>query len=201
MALLTPPARSVARFPAVCLAAVYFAGALSVSGEQRQTAPANARAAALKDFDDRCNGYLKLREELAKKLDPLTPTASAPDLQSRQQALAAALKSARAGAKQGDMIPLPVQRYIRAAVKADFAKRRPAAKQASLVEVPHAPTPAINRTYPEQAALPTMPPLLLANLPPLPDNLQYRFYGRHVVLLDGDTQIIVDYITDVLPPH
>ena len=31
-----------------------------------------------------------------------------------------------------------------------------------------------------------MPPLLLNNLPRLPDNLQYRFYGRSVVMLDGD---------------
>ena len=46
-----------------------------------------------------------------------------------------------------------------------------------------------------------MPPLLLSRLPRLPDNLQYRFYGRHVVLLDGDLQIIVDYIPNVLPPH
>ena len=46
-----------------------------------------------------------------------------------------------------------------------------------------------------------MPPLLLRELPRLPDNLQYRFFGRHVVLLDGDTQLIVDYIANVLPPH
>ncbi len=44
-----------------------------------------------------------------------------------------------------------------------------------------------------------MPPLLLSKLPQLPDNLQYRFFGRHLVILDGDTQIIIDYVANVLP--
>jgi hypothetical protein len=38
-------------------------------------------------------------------------------------------------------------------------------------------------------------------LPGLPDNLQYRFYGRHLVILDGDLQIITDYVSNVLPPR
>jgi hypothetical protein len=35
----------------------------------------------------------------------------------------------------------------------------------------------------------------------LPDNLQYRFFGRLVAILDGDVQIIIDYVADALPPH
>ena len=68
-------------------------------------------------------------------------------------------------------------------------------------EVPEGVQPIVNRTMPDNAALATVPPLLLNNLPRLPDNLQYRFMGRHVVLMDGDTRIIVDYIRNVLPPH
>jgi hypothetical protein len=159
----------------------------------------NAQAAAQADFQKRTQAYLELREALAKKLEPLSPTASASDLQARQQALAAALRTARANARQGDLIPLSVQEQIRAVVMADFRRREPAAKRATLEEVPQGPLPGINKTYPEQAALPTAPPLLLANLPRLPDNLQYRFFGRHVVLLDGDTEIVVDYVRDCLP--
>jgi hypothetical protein len=172
-----------------------------------QTAPAtrpprtvqDTQAAAPAEFQKRTLAYLELRESLAKKLEPLSPTASASDLQARQQALAAALRTARANAKQGDMIPVAVQQYIRETVQADLRRREPAAKRATLEEVPQGPMPGINKTYPEQAALPTIPPLLLASLPRLPDNLQYRFFGRHVVLLDGDTQIVVDYVTDCLP--
>jgi hypothetical protein len=159
----------------------------------------NPQAAAHADLQKRLQGYLELREALSKKLEPLSPTASASDLQARQQALAAALRAARAHAKQGDMIPPLVQEQIREVVRVDFKERAPAAKRATLAEVPQGALPGINKTYPEQAALPTVPALLLAKLPQLPDNLQYRFFGRHVVLLDGDTEIVVDYVRDCLP--
>jgi hypothetical protein len=90
---------------------------------------------------------------------------------------------------------------IQAAILEDFKRRSAADERATFSEVPNAPRPAINRLYPSDAALPTIPPLLLMRLPRLPDNLQYRFYGRHLILLDGDLQIIVDYIANVLPPH
>jgi len=164
-----------------------------------QATPVNSQAASQKEFQDRLNAYIALRASLAKKLEPLSPTASAADLQARQQALAAALRTARANAKAGDMIPVPVQEQIRRVVEADMKRRSPATKQAALEEVPEGPLPGINKTYPEKAALPTVPPLLLASLPRLPDNLQYRFFGRHVVLLDGDTEIVVDYVRNALP--
>jgi hypothetical protein len=113
--------------------------------------------------------------------------------------LAAALRAARAHAKQGDLIPVEVQNQIRTTVIADMRRRTPATKRAAMVEVPNGPLPGINKNYPDRAALPTVPPLLLASLPRLPDNLQYRFFGQHVVLLDGDTEIVVDYVTNAVP--
>jgi hypothetical protein len=159
----------------------------------------NPQAAALHEFSKRLNGYLTLRDDLGKKLEPLTTTASATELKARQASLAAAMRTARAGAKQGDLTPLSVQEQIRGAVRADFKRRQPSTQRAALEEVPTGPPPGINQNYPEQAALPTVPPLLLANLPRLPDNLQYRFFGRHTVILDGDLDIVIDYVPDVLP--
>lgn len=166
-----------------------------------QPAAVNPKPAALADLQKRLDAYLQLRAELARKLEPLSPTASAADLQARQQALAAAIKTARARAKQGDLIPRAVREMIRKTTTADFRRRRPADKRAAFQEVPEGPLPAINQTYPVEAALPTVPPLLLASLPPLPDNLQYRFFGRHIVILDGDVQIVVDYVLNALPAH
>jgi hypothetical protein len=164
-----------------------------------QNPPQNPRAAAQADFQKRLQAYLDLRTSLGKKLEPLSPTASAADLQGRQHALATALRDARRTAKQGDVIPPEVQAQIKQTIREDFKQRTPAAKRAALEEVPQGPLPGINQTYPEQAALPTVPPLLLANLPRLPDNLQYRYFGQHLVLLDGDTEIVVDYIPNAIP--
>jgi len=56
-----------------------------------------------------------------------------------------------------------------------------------------------HKKYPETKPLATVPPKLLAKLPRLPEELQYRFFDRHLILLDVDADLIVDYIPDALP--
>lgn len=157
--------------------------------------------ADVREFERRLQAYLDMRAALARQLGPLTPTADPEELASRQAALAGALPAARATARPGDLVPPPVAIPIQRAVLADVQRRTAAAERAVFDEIPNAPRPAVNRPYPSDAALSTVPPLLLANLPRLPGNLQYRFYERDVVILDGDVQLIVDVILNALPPH
>jgi hypothetical protein len=161
----------------------------------------NAQALAQQDFQARLKAYLALRDELSKKLKPLSSTPSATELTSRQQSLANAMKAARATAKRGDLVPKLVAEQIATSIAEDFRRRNTVATKGTLKEVPVAAVPEVNKTYPPGDAMPTVPPLLLTNLPPLPDNLQYRFFGRSIVILDGDLQLIADVIPGVLPPH
>jgi hypothetical protein len=161
----------------------------------------NTQALALQEFQTRLKAYLALRDELSRKLKPLSSTPSAAELTARQDSLATAIKTARAKAKRGDLVPALVAEQIAATISEDFRRRNPAAKQGTLKEVPVAPVPQVNKVYPPGDAMPTVPPLLLKNLPQLPDNLQYRFFGRSIVILDGDLQLIADVIPGVLPPH
>jgi hypothetical protein len=167
---------------------------------QAQSPNANPQAIALVEFEKRLQGYIDLRAQLAGKLKPLSPTADSAELAARQDTLAAAIRQARKTAKPGDMVPTAVADQIRRTVTDDLRRRNAESKRAVIEEVP-AVRPAINKAVPDTAALATVPPLLLNNLPKLPDNLQYRFLGRHMVLLDGDTRLIIDYILNVLPPH
>jgi hypothetical protein len=48
------------------------------------------------------------------------------------------------------------------------------------------------------SALP-VPPLILVNLPRLPDGLEYRFMGRDLILRDRDANIIVDFLPGAVP--
>lgn len=172
-----------------------------VAARQAQKPDANPQATALAEFQKRLQGYIDLRARLAGKLKPLSPTADSADLAARQDTLAAAIREARKGARPGDMIPTLVASQIRNTVAEDFRRRNPDTKRAVFKEVPAGVRPVINKAMPDTEALATVPPLLLNSLPRLPDNLQYRFMDRHIVLLDGDTRLIVDYILDVLPPH
>lgn len=44
-------------------------------------------------------------------------------------------------------------------------------------------------------------PGLVAELPPLPDELEYRFIGRHLVIVDVPANLVVDIIRDALPMY
>ena len=162
---------------------------------------ANPEAVALAEFQDRLQKYLQLRQRLADKLKPLSSTASASQLVTEQESLAAALRDVRRGARPGDLIPPAVADQIRRTVVEYFRGKDGSTTRAVFEEVPEGLRPVVNRTYPETAAFATVPAILLNNLPRLPDNLQYRFVGRHIVLVDGDTRLMMDYIVNGLPPH
>jgi hypothetical protein len=160
----------------------------------------NPQAASLQEFQTRLDQYFELRNSLSKKLQPLSPTPNAAELERRQEALAAAIRRARTQAKRGDLIPPAVAQLIATIVRDDFQRRNPTAKMGVFEEVAaRKGASLINKSYPADQALPTVPPLLLMNLPKLPDNLQYRFVGRDIVILDGDLQVVVDYIPTLLP--
>jgi hypothetical protein len=167
----------------------------------KQAPGVNPQAAAGAEFQTRLQNYIKLREELAAKLRPLSSTANAAELATRQEALAAALRDVRKNAKRGDLIPAAVAKQIQSIVADYFRSKDAATRRAVFEEVPVAMRPVVNKTMPDSAALATVPPILLNNLPRLPDNLQYRFMDHHIVLLDGDTRLIMDYLLNVLPPH
>jgi hypothetical protein len=57
--------------------------------------------------------------------------------------------------------------------------------------------PRVNEPYPAMSPLGTFPPLLLGALPRLPDDLEYRFMGRHLIMRDTKANLIVDYLSDV----
>ena len=60
-------------------------------------------------------------------------------------------------------------------------------------------TPKVNEGYPEDAPLSSVPPTLLARLPELPKELEYRLVGRHLILHDVESSLIVDFMPNALP--
>jgi hypothetical protein len=162
--------------------------------------PVNAQAAALQEFQTRMEQYLQVREQISRNLKPLSTAPDGAELTLRKEALAAAIRRARAKAKRGDLVPDLVAQQIAATVRNDIQQRDAAAQAGVFEEVPETPGSALlNRTYPLGAALPTVPPQLLMKLPKLPDVLQYRFVGRDMVILDADLRVVVDYVAGVLP--
>jgi hypothetical protein len=57
----------------------------------------------------------------------------------------------------------------------------------------------VNARYPDTVPLTSIPPEVLQTLPQLGEDLEYRFIGDWLILLDTHAHVIADYIEDVLP--
>jgi hypothetical protein len=53
---------------------------------------------------------------------------------------------------------------------------------------------SVNARYPDDEPLPQVPPNLLANLPRLPEELEYRVVRNALILRDVTANLIVDFI-------
>jgi hypothetical protein len=102
-------------------------------------------------------------------------------------------------ARQGDIFTPEVAPTIRKVIRDDFARRTPHERAAALQEVPTGLGLKVNDEYPKSIPLATVPPKLIAAMPPLPDALEYRFAGRRLILHDTLTNLIVDILEDAVP--
>jgi hypothetical protein len=162
-------------------------------------APVNAKAATMKEFRDRADAYLALHKKVADALPPLKETDDPQKIADRENLLGASIgkarTTARAGEIFGDAAPL-----VATIVRDDLGHRSRADRAALFSEMPaRVPALGINDVYPPAVPLVTFPPALLQSLPPLPDGLEYRFYGRHLILRDVKANIVVDLLRNVVP--
>ena len=141
------------------------------------------------DFSARIEEYLNLRRMLEQGLPPLTVTDDPAEILRAELALARRIQAARAGARQGDIFT----REIRADFRRVLLLETDSWTRAAIMdENPGAFSSRINRTYPKERSVSTVPANILAALPRLPDDIQYRFLGPHLVLHDIRANIILD---------
>jgi hypothetical protein len=143
--------------------------------------------------------YLKIHKSADARVPSLKETSDPNQVSAREKALADEIRVERAGAQQGDVFTPSAAKEIGVVVAEDFKARSLTAQKAILVEVPMKVPPAINTDYPTALPLATVPPGLLLKLPTLPEELEYRFLGRHLILRDIKANLIVDFIPDVVP--
>ena len=57
----------------------------------------------------------------------------------------------------------------------------------------------VNGRYPDTVPVSTVPPQVLQTLPKLSEDMEYRFIGDRLILLDAHAHVIADFIDDALP--
>jgi hypothetical protein len=160
----------------------------------------NPNAATIADFTKRVEAYAELQKKLAGKLPKVPKEATPAQLDEHERALGKLIQTARADAKRGDILTLPMQRLIRGLVRQVFESEGGAQlKKEILEEYTGNVQLAVNGRYPDSVPLSTVPPQVLKGLPRLPDEVEYRFVGTSLVILDHTAHLIVDYMERAIP--
>ena len=165
-------------------------------------APAPAAESDPLPFKDTVEEYVRLHRQVRASLPPLDVSSEPRALLKASERLAAAIREARPEARRGAILNSVVAANFRARI--DYALRdRDRRKEVlhRLTEVEEDEderpqpgwAPAVNGTL-DWFATGATPHSILKALPDLPEELQYRFVGLDLVLLDVDANLIVDIL-------
>ena len=163
---------------------------VGMPAEQRATEPAvNTYARtdrkAFADFQAGVDRYVALHRQIEETTPPIVASDDWSSIRESIDTLAGKIRTARANARQGDVFTPEIERWFRLTLGECLAG----------VDIEDF-LAGINEE--EWKALPTMSPHLLAVLPPLPEELQYRFMNRDLILWDVHANVIVDFIGGAL---
>ncbi len=144
-----------------------------------------------------------LREQAVKMIpEGKTPEEQAKVLERRRTMLAASLRALRARARPGDLLTASGIEYIRKQMAAAFAGPgagtiRDAMEEQNDPAMYKTPSARIDLNL--TLSIPAVPAVLLDDLPPLPDAVEYRFAGRTLVLADKEAGLVLDFIPGAFP--
>ena len=182
------------------------------TGEQPQQTPAvqppvtearamsTADAQALAEFNDRVTKYADLHRRLEATLPDLPKESNPTTIDAHQRALEKLIKAERKNAKPGDILTPATRTHFRQLLARVFAGKEGAALRGTIMdENPGKMALTVNSRYPDEVPLSTVPPQVLSSLPKLPPELEYRFIGDRLILLDVHSHTIADFMDKAVP--
>jgi hypothetical protein len=163
---------------------------------------------AIKDFNERVQRYWDIHKKLEDAAPPIDKKKEQPEaIVQHQRALADGIAAVRRNASEGDIFTPEAQKVFIETINRELRSSARGAKSREMVlgdGNPRHPESAarvdlvVNAKYPPNAPLSTMPPTLLLNLPKLPQGLEYRFVGKHLILYDSKANLIVDILRNAI---
>jgi hypothetical protein len=204
MAAMTTPRRL-----AFCLFALVF-GSAACGAHMPSTVIPAAQTPSLEDFRAALKTYVDrtqpFRKEAAAKADAVqnqqSPGGSDEAVRLRQRTLAEAIQTkVRPAARPGDVFTRSTADVLRRQLAAAFKGPNAALIRSTLQDqnegLPAASIAlAINQVV---ATVARVPPTLLDALPQLPQQAEFAFSGRTLILRDVDSDTVVDFMTQALP--
>lgn len=162
--------------------------------------PTNAETATIAEFMKRVNAYVAIHQEAEKAAPKLPQEATPQQIDQTQRGLATRIQAARAGTKRGEIFTPEMTAFIKRVLNRVFSGPDGTQLRSSIMDenVQYLALKA-NQRYPDSIPRTTMPPDILKALPELPEEMEYRFVGNQMILLDQHAHLIPDFIPDALP--
>lgn len=156
---------------------------------------------AFQRFQQSTNEYVALHRQIERNLPPLDMPGDGGSIQQAVEARADAIRRARADARAGDIFTADVRLAFRSRileavewcgdVAPDVDREADGGGEAW-------EPPVVNGTFSWRRATLTSP-CVLAVLPELPQELQYRFLRSDLLLVDIEANLIIDVLRDAVP--
>ena len=157
-------------------------------------------AAALATMNARLKEYVELHSKLERTLPKLPDEATPQQIDRNQRQLEQLVRDARRTAKQGDLFTPEARPVIKRLLATVFGG--PEGKQLKdsiMDENPVGVRVTVNGRYPDTVPVSSVPPQVLQTLPKLSEDMEYRFIGDRLILLDAHAHVIADFIDHALP--
>jgi hypothetical protein len=159
-----------------------------------------ADARALATMNDRLKEYVELHRSIEKTLPKLSDRATPQQIDTNQRMFEKLMREKRKSAKRGDIFTPEAEPVIKRLLAAVFGGPEGKQLKASIMdENPVGLKLVVNGRYPDTVPISTVPPKVLQTLPALSEDMEYRFIGDNLILLDAHAHVIADFIEDVFP--
>jgi hypothetical protein len=147
------------------------------------------------EFTTKTNGYVEQRGRLESGLPALTVTDDPRQIRRWQRSLADGIRLARRGARRGDFFTASTSVQFRLVLAGIM---NPSLWAVIMDENPGKFGHDIDEAYPEGKTFATVPTIVLARLPQLPDDVQFRFIGPDLILYDAKADTIIDRLPQAI---
>ena len=159
-----------------------------------------ADKAAIETFEKQLKAYIELRNKVRENAPKLSKDSTPEQIHAYRTTLEQSLRNARPNAKRGEFFVPATADYIRRTLKTEFqGKDRQELREQIFETETQGVVLRVNYPYAQSAELSEMPATLLTKLPQLPKELRYRFVGRNMLLVDRESDVIIDFMPDALP--
>jgi hypothetical protein len=182
------------------LAASYANGVPPATEVKPQIVLTENEKEAVKAFNMRTSEYASLHKKLNASLPKLPDKATPEQIDKHQQSMVALIRKERKNAKPGDFFTPAMVALVRRASGATVAGSDGMKNKETIMDENPGTLPdvTVNDKYPEGVPMTSMPPELLETLPKLPEDQEYRFLGRRLILVDSCCQLVMDVTPNVL---